>query len=240
MTKAIDKTFLKEQAGNYGISIQEEELEKFYCYSHMLVEWNGKVNLTAITEPEKIVVKHFLDSLLLLRFLPEKPYSLIDVGTGAGFPGIPLAIMRKDMRLTLLDSLNKRLLFLKELCEAIEIPVNLVHARAEDAGRSLEYREQYDVATARAVAALPVLCEYCLPLVKKGGCFIAMKGPESDEEILESKKAIELLGGKQSRIENFELNGEEKMERRIIVIGKFSATPPKNPRISAKINKQHL
>ena len=146
------------------------------------------MNLTAITEPREIVRKHFVDSLTLLSCLPEGELSLIDVGTGAGFPGVALAIARPDIRLTLLDSLNKRLIFLKAVCEELSVPVTLIHARAEEAGRKPELRERFDVATARAVAALPALCEYCLPFVRPGGVFLAMKGPDGEEERRKAEK----------------------------------------------------
>ena len=242
----IDYTLLREYCAPYGVALDEAACEKFDRYAQLLVEWNEKMNLTAITKPEDIVLKHFADSLTALPLLPQKQgISLIDVGTGAGFPGIPLAIARPDIRLTLLDSLNKRLIFLQEVCHELGIAAQTVHARAEEGGRKPELRERFDVATARAVAALPVLSEYCLPFVKKGGCFIAMKGPESDAECHAAAKAIPLLGGEAPRVHALLLpkepkEGVEQMERRLFVIDKIKHTPPQYPRPSAKIAKAPL
>lgn len=241
MNDGIDKSFLCEQAELYGITINNEAAERFTIYSRMLIEWNKKINLTAIIEPKEIVVKHFIDSLILMPMLPDRQCSLIDVGTGAGFPGLPLAIMNKNIQLTLLDSLNKRLLFLKNCCTELGIQVHLVHARAEEAGSKPEIREKFDVVTARAVAALPVLCEYCLPLAKIGGKFIAMKGPDGEAETDSAKKAISMLGGKLTAIERRQLTAkDETMERRLIIIDKIVSTPSKYPRNSAKIKKEPL
>lgn len=165
----IDVTQLKTCAAAFEVEVDDLLAQRLDIYARLLVEWNEKMNLTAITEPNAIVIKHFVDSLTVSRYLPEGPVALVDVGTGAGFPGVPLALYRDDIQLTLLDSLNKRLLFLKEVCTALGLPATLVHARAEEAGRQPAYRERFDVATARAVAALPTLCEYCLPLVKPHG-----------------------------------------------------------------------
>ena len=230
----------------YGVTVSRDAAARLDIYASLLVEWNQKMNLTAITDPEGIVLKHFADSLTALPLLPEtKGCSLIDVGTGAGFPGVPLAILRPDIRLTLLDSLNKRLVFLKELCAAIEVPVTLIHARAEEGGRRPELREQFDVAIARAVAALPTLCEYCLPFVRVGGRFIAMKGPDGEAELAAAEKALSLLGGQTDQVERIRLpkaplTGEETVERRLIVIQKVDPTPAKYPRPSAKISKAPL
>ena len=237
----FDRQLLKDKAQSINVSLNEEAVNRFEIYAKMLIEWNQKVNLTAITEPEQIITKHFIDSLTLVPYLPSNSFSLIDVGTGAGFPGIPLAIIRGDMKLTLLDSLNKRLLFLNELCGKLKIPAEIIHARAEEAGRKLDMREKHDIATARAVASLPVLCEYCLPFVKVNGKFIAMKGPEGEEEAKSSDNAIKLLGGKINQIEKITLEDkEEKLKRRLIIIRKVSSTNSKYPRNSAKIAKQPL
>lgn len=237
----FDRQLLKDKAQLINVSLDEEAVNRFELYAKMLIEWNQKVNLTAITEPEQIIMKHFIDSLTLFPCLPSNSFSLIDVGTGAGFPGIPLAIVRNDMKLTLLDSLNKRLLFLKELCTALSIPADIIHARAEEAGKKTEMREKYDFATARAVASLPVLCEYCLPFVKVNGEFIAMKGPDGEEEAKSSDNAIKLLGGRLNKIKKVTIEEtKEKFERRLIIIRKVSATNSKYPRNSAKIVKQPL
>lgn len=242
----IDKDLLKEYTAPFGISPDDAACDKLDRYARLLVEWNEKMNLTAITAPEDIVLKHFADSLTALPLLPEKAgISLVDVGTGAGFPGIPLAILRPDIRLTLLDSLNKRLVFLQAVCEEVGIAATTVHARAEEGGRDNALRERFDVATARAVAALPVLSEYCLPFVKVGGRFIAMKGPESDAEVSGAARAIGLLGGAAPVGHALTLpaqpkDGVEPLERRLFVIEKVRPTPPAYPRPTAKIKKAPL
>ena len=242
----IDRELLCALTAEYGVQLNAEALDKLDTYAALLVEWNEKMNLTAITDPTGSVVKHFTDSLAAVPLLPQKQgISVIDVGTGAGFPGIPFAIARPDVRLTLLDSLNKRLLFLEEVCRELDIPVQRIHARAEEGGRKPELREQFDVATARAVAGLPVLLEYCLPFVKKGGCFVALKGPDSDEEHRNSEKALAKLGGRTTAVHKLTLpvtprEGLEQQERRIFVFEKVQATPPAYPRASAKISKAPL
>lgn len=203
----INLDLLQGAAAGYGLDIRSDLAEKLDRYAELLVEWNQKMNLTAITDPTDMVVKHFLDSLLAAGSLPEGEASLIDVGTGAGFPGVVLALYRRDIRLTLLDSLNKRLVFLKELCDQLQLPVTLIHARAEEGGKKPELREQFDVATARAVASLPVLCEYCLPFVRPGGRFIALKGPDSEAEQGAAKRAMDLLGGIPSKGQRISFSG---------------------------------
>lgn len=242
----IDTDLLRAYAAEYGIAVSDEACKKFDRYAELLIEWNQKMNLTAITEPHDIVLKHFTDSMTALSVLPEKTnLLLIDVGTGAGFPGIPLAIMREDIQLTLLDSLNKRLIFLKEVCDALGIRAQLIHSRAEEGGRNPKLREQYDVAIARAVAAMPVLSEYCLPFVKTGGCFIAMKGPDSDAEMQAATRAVQVLGGRVSAVKELILpcqphDGVEPLGRRLFIIDKEKMTPPRFPRQSAKIAKEPL
>lgn len=222
-----------------GISVDSEALSRFQKYAKLLVEWNEKINLTAITDPEGIVIKHFLDCALLLKHI-KLPVGakVIDVGTGAGFPGMVLKILRPDINLTLLDGLNKRLVFLNAVAEAINLSVETVHLRAEEAGQKPLYRESFDLATARAVAKLNTLYEYCLPLVKTGGCFCAMKGPSAEEEIKLASKASGILGGSKAQIKTETLTGEES--RAFVLVKKISQTPPKYPRISAKISKQPL
>ena len=173
-----DYEHAKALFGRYGLELSAGCYEKLDYYASFLVEYNQKVNLTALTAPEEILIKHFLDSMLLTRHV-QIPLgaSLIDVGTGAGFPSVPVLLLREDLQLTLLDSLNKRIVFLQQLAEKLGIRVRCIHARAEEAGRMPELREQFDLATARAVAAMPVLTEYCIPFVKPGGIFVAMKGP---------------------------------------------------------------
>lgn len=230
---------LREAALTYGFTLDEKQLTAFECYAETLVEWNEKINLTAIVQPEEIAIKHFLDSLLLLDAYELPPNaSLIDVGTGAGFPSVPCKLARADIRLTLLDSLNKRVLFLNALCEALGITAQTVHARAEDGGRNPKLREQFDVATARAVANMRELTEYCMPFVKVGGVFVALKGYEIDEELEQAKPAIKLLGGKVIGVEKYILPDESK--RAIVMIKKISQTPTKYPRQPAKIAKMPL
>ena len=235
----IDIAYLMNLCGQYELPLTQEQAEKLDVYAGLLVEWNQKMNLTAITEPKAIVEKHFLDSLLLLKAaeLPENT-SLIDVGTGAGFPSVPVGILRGDLNLTLLDSLNKRLMFLEAVCSQVGVKARRVHARAEEAARKPEFREQYEVATARAVANLPVLCEYCLPYVKVGGRFIALKGAEAEQETQAAKKAISLLGARLQEVKAFTL--PDGGRRGIVVIEKISQTPTKYPRPSGTIAKSPL
>ncbi len=222
-----------------GIKVDDTAKERLIKYADLLVEWNEKINLTAITDPEGIVVKHFLDCALLLTAvkLPEKA-KVVDVGTGAGFPGMVLKILRPDIEITLMDGLNKRLVFLDEVAKKLDLEVRTVHLRAEEAGKNPSYREKFDLATARAVSRQGVLYEYCLPLVKVGGIFCAMKGPSAAEELAEARKAAGILGGGKAEIKETTLTGEEK--RCFIITKKISQTPPKYPRISAKISKQPL
>ncbi|MEM1486086.1 16S rRNA (guanine(527)-N(7))-methyltransferase RsmG [Oscillospiraceae bacterium PP1C4] len=235
----IDKAKLGEYCAAMEIKLTEQQLDQFDCYAQTLVEWNQKINLTAIVKPEEIVIKHFVDSLSLLAAvkLPQGA-RMIDVGTGAGFPSVPIKIVRPDVNLTLLDSLNKRIVFLGELSAVLGQKNACIHFRAEEAGQNPLYRERYELATARAVAHLRELSEYCLPFVKQGGVFAALKGGEIDTEIEEASKAIELLGGKIEQVKRFSLPDESK--RTIIVIKKISQTSTKYPRPSAKIAKNPL
>ena len=202
---------------------------KFEKYMNILLDWSSKINLTAITEKEDIILKHFKDSLSVEKHIPSGA-RVIDVGTGAGFPGVPLKIVRNDISLTLLDSLNKRIKFLDELLKELDInDVETVHSRAEEAGHNKAYREQYDIAISRAVANLSVLSEYLLPFVKVGGYAICMKGPNIEEELNNSKTAIKELGGEIERIENFKLETTD-IERNIILIKKVKPISGKYPR----------
>lgn len=222
-----------------GIDITEEKLSALEKYAELLKEWNEKMNLTAITDDEGIAVKHFIDSMTILKHNKPKPGDkVIDIGTGAGFPGIPLKITEPQIELTLLDSLNKRLVFLDAVCTELSIKAELLHSRAEDGARTEEHREQYDIVVSRAVAALPALCEYCLPYVRVGGCFLAMKGPDAEEELHQAENAIRLLGGKTDTIDSLTL--PDGSERNIIRIIKSSPTPEKYPRRGTKINKNPL
>ncbi len=218
------------------LELTREVYEKLNIYAEFLVEYNKNVNLTAITEPREILVKHFIDSILISKFADIKPKSaLIDVGTGAGFPSIPLKIYRPDLKITLLDSLNKRIIFLQQLCEKLNIEAEFIHGRAEDISKMPEYREKFDVSCARAVANMSLLTELCLPFVKVGGAFISMKGPSEDISV--GNNAINLLGGTIEKEAEYFLENEE---RRVITIRKISQTPPKYPRNSAQIKKKLL
>ena len=222
----------------FDLPLNEDIESKFKKYAEMLVETNKKFNLTAITEPDDIYIKHFADSISCQEFI--NPGSrVIDVGTGAGFPGVVLKIARPDIKLTLLDSLNKRLTFLDTVLNDIGLDSELVHSRAEEGGKNKLYREKFDIAVSRAVARLNVLCEYCLPYVKVGGLFVAMKGPNADEELDGAENALKLLGGKVEKVHKFNLPCDEG-ERTIIVIKKVKPTPKQYPRISGKIKSQPL
>lgn len=230
---------LKAMAGEIGISLSSDMINQFDKYSHFLLEYNEKINLTAITDPAEIERKHFLDSLYLLKEMDfPSNASLIDVGTGAGFPGLPLKIVRNDIHLTLLDSLNKRLIFLEQLSQMLGQDNQLVHGRAEQMSHEIAYRESFDIATARAVASLSALCEYCLPYVKVGGVFAAYKGPDIENEAGYAKRAISLLGGELSIIKEYELPGGDK--RTLVLIKKIGKTPKEYPRRGTKIAKQPL
>lgn len=231
--------FLKNAAEAEEFALSDNQLAAFQKYAELLVEWNQKMNLTAITEPEEIAVKHFVDSLMLLKYIdiPENG-ALIDVGTGAGFPGIPIKIFSPSVQVTLLDALNKRVGFLDTVSKALRQNNRCLHLRAEEGGRKPELREQFDVATARAVASMATLAEYCLPYVKVGGVFAALKGFEIEEELEEAKPAIKLLGGKIERVEQYTLVGEQK--RSVVIIKKISQVSTKYPRSSAKMAKNPL
>lgn len=208
--------------------VNDEQQKNFFEYMNLLLEWNEKINLTAITEPCEVIKKHFLDSLTILDEIKENE-SVIDVGTGAGFPGIPLAICSKA-NFILVDSLNKRINFLKEVKEKINLNnIEIYHARAEEFAKNKLYREKFDVAVSRAVAPMNILVEYLIPFVKVGGKIVCMKGPKAEEELEEAKKAIEILGGKVEQIKEFNL-GEEQISRKIIIIKKIKNTPNKYPR----------
>lgn len=233
------RDLLYAEAQKVGFLLSKEQLDRFQLYLEFLLETNKSVNLTAIREPEEVVRKHFIDCLTLLKVceIPQGA-SIADVGTGAGFPGMVLKIVREDLRLTLIDSLKKRLNFLDALCEKLGLSAKTLHLRAEEAGRAPQTREKFDVAAARAVASLNVLSEYCLPLVKPGGTFIAMKSLKAQEELAEAERAIALLGGGSAKIETIPLY--EDMTRTFVLVEKKRTTPPKYPRQSGKIAKAPL
>lgn len=228
---------LLNYAKDYGINLDEKAPERFKIYYNFLVEYNKHTNLTSITEEKDVIIKHFLDSIIVSKFLELTPgLRLIDVGTGAGFPGVPLKIANPEIDLTLLDSLNKRIIFLNKLVEKLGLTSEIFHNRAEECGKNKKFREKFNIVTSRAVAKLTVLSEYCLPLLKVGGYFVSLKGSNVENEIEESKKSIEVLGGKIERVEKFDLP-EGKGGRAIVIIKKISSTPGKYPRSNANISK---
>ena len=233
------KNKLKEISKEINIELNEEQLNKFKKYMDLLLEWNEKINLTAITEEDEVILKHFVDSMTVLKYI-EDGASFVDVGTGAGFPGIPVSIVNNNINVTLVDSLNKRINFLEEVISEIELKnIKSIHSRAEDFGQNKQYREKYDISVSRAVANLSVLVEYLLPLVKVGGKCICMKGSEVEEEITNAKFAIKELGGKIEFVDEFCLPGTD-IKRNIIVIRKEKETPKKYPRKSGTPSKQPL
>ncbi|KGJ48471.1 16S rRNA methyltransferase [Clostridium sp. NCR] len=226
---------LKKGIEDLGLKCSDETIDKFSKYREILVEWNQKMNLTGIEEEKEVYIKHFLDSVAAVK----KGYikdgmSIIDVGTGAGFPGLPLRICLENSKVTLLDSLNKRINFLSEVCTNINIDdIELIHGRAEDFGKDEKYREQYDIATARAVAGLPILMEFCVPFIKVGGYFVCLKGPNADTELEESRKAMEVLGLEFVEKIDVELP-EIELKHNIVVFKKVNSTPAKYPRKAGK------
>ena len=227
--------FIISEFQKCNIELSQDKADKLLKLYEFLVEYNQNVNLTAITDFEEVVVKHFIDSVLPFSMIDIKENSsFIDVGTGAGFPSIPLMIVRPDLKGTLLEALNKRCVFLEKACELTGVDVKVVHGRAEDYAK--EKREAFDFATARAVAAMPVLCEYCIPYVKTGGRFIALKSVNEDETLCE--KAVNVLGGKIAEIKDYTItNGDN---RRLFIIDKVSQTPTKYPRNPSMIKKKPL
>ncbi len=220
----------------YNLELSEELYRKLDIYADFLVEYNQNVNLTALTEPHDILYKHFIDSILLALHVDIKENSrIIDVGTGAGFPSVPIKLFRPDVKITLLDSLNKRIVFLQKLCEKLEIDAEFVHGRAEDISKNAEYREKFDISCARAVANMSLLSELCIPFVKIGGIFTAMKGPT--EDIMLGSNAVDILGGTIESIKDYAIEDEG---RKVVVVRKISQTPTKYPRNSSQIKKKNL
>ena len=233
----------KELMCSYGkqidIEFNDKQLNQFYEYMNLLLEWNEKINLTAIIEPEEIILKHFIDSLTINKYIGENK-TLADVGTGAGFPGIPLKIYRSDLKVTLVDSLNKRINFLNEVISKLDLKdINTVHSRIEDFGKDKKYRESFDYVTARAVSNLTTLSEYLIPISKVNGKCICMKGNDIEEEVNNSKNAVNLLGGKIAKIDYFELPNSD-ISRNVIVIDKIKNTPNKYPRKAGLPSKEPL
>lgn len=229
---------LSKKLKQININIEENKVEKFYKYMKLLLEWNEKINLTAITEETDIVLKHFVDSLTILKYI-SKGESIVDIGTGAGFPGVPIAIMRNN-DITLVDSLNKRINFLNDVKEKLNLKnIETIHARAEEFGQNKNYRENFDIAISRAVARLNILVEYLLPTIKIGGKVICMKGSDIKEELDEARFAIKELGGEIMESQEFYLPDTD-MKRTIIVIQKIKETPNKYPRKAGMPAKEPL
>lgn len=233
----INKELLRNQSADFGVGLDETALDRFDIYAKLLVEWNEKMNLTGITAPDEIVTKHFVDSLAVSKHWDLKAdMRLVDVGTGAGFPSIPLLIANPHINAVLIDSLAKRLTFLQAVLDECGLKATLIHGRAEELGKDPSLRETFDIATARAVAPMNVLAEYCLPFVKIGGKLIALKG--SDDDVTPATEAIATLGGEIAHLDSYNLpNGDG---RSVAVISKISQTPTKYPRKNKKITTQPL
>ena len=230
---------LTKLASKIEIELSLDEIEKLYKFMYLLLEWNEKINLTAITEPEDIILKHFVDSITIKKYIKSEN-KVLDMGTGAGFPGIPLKIISSDTYFTLVDSLNKRIIFLNEVCDKLKLnKIENIHSRAEELAKNKKYREQYDVVTSRAVARLASLVEYMLPFVKVGGRCICMKGSNVDEELIEAKKAINVLGGEIEKVDKFLLPNSD-IERNIVIIKKIKNTSCKYPRKPGTATKQPI
>ena len=233
------KNIMKTNVKLLSIELSDVQLEQFYQYMNILIEWNKVMNLTGITAPEEIITKHFIDSLTVLNKINRND-RIIDVGTGAGFPGIPIKIAFPETKIVLLDSLNKRINFLNEVISVLKLDkIKTIHGRAEDYGKDKKYREMYDVSIARAVAPLNILLEYLIPFTKVGGKSLCMKGANSEEEICSSKRAIEILGGKLVHTEEFFIPGTD-MKRRIVEIEKTKKTETKYPRKAGIPSKEPL
>ena len=230
---------LKDSMKKINIEITEKQVDDFYNYMNLLLEWNEKINLTAITEENDIILKHFVDCGTILKYIKDNS-SIIDIGTGAGFPGIPLKILNNSLKITLMDSLNKRIIFLNNVIDELKLSnIEAIHARAEELARNKNYREKYNISTSRAVANLSTLSEYMLPFVKKDGIAISMKGSNIDEELNNSKKVIKILGGKIEKIDNFNLAETDNL-RNIIIIRKIEKTPKEFPRKAGKPSKEPI
>ena len=231
----IMKHYLKE----LNIELSSEQIKQFYEYMNLLIKWNTVMNITSITDPNEIIIKHFVDSLTVLNKV-EKTCSIIDVGTGAGFPGIPIKIVYPNTQITLLDSLNKRINFLNEVINKLKLKnIVAIHGRAEDFGNDVKHREKYDIAVARAVASLNILSEYLMPFVKLGGKCLCMKGPDIKEEELKSKNAVSILGGEEIKRYEFSLPYTD-IKRTIIEINKAKCTPKEYPRKAGIPSKNPL
>lgn len=232
------KIFFEEECKRNNIKCDLEKSEEYYKYMKGIIEWNEKINVTAITDEKEFVVKHIVDSLTISEFA-RNSNSLIDIGTGAGFPGIPLKIDNENLNVTLIDSVNKKLNVIRSISEEIGLKkLDIIHTRAEDLANNPDYRERFDIATTRAVSRLNTIAEYMLPFLKIGGKAICMKGPNYEEEVEEARKAINILGGKIELVENLIIDGE--YERNIVVIEKIKSTPKQYPRGKSKPVKEPI
>lgn len=235
----IDYELLKNEAQKIGIELDTYGLDRFDSYAERLVRWNSHVNLTAITEPEDIVIKHFADSLYPLKYIHMTAgQKVVDVGSGGGFPGLPMLIVNPAIEVNFVDSVGKKLAFVKDVLRNSGLFGTVTHKRAEEIGKDSEYREQYDYAVARAVAPLNILCEYCLPLVRVGGLFVSLKGSSGKDELRQAEKAIKTLGGELAKFEEYSLSNGDG--RSLIIIRKISQTPTKYPRKTKKIDTRPL
>lgn len=232
---------MKRAANDVDMEFTEVQYEQFIKYMRLLQEWNEKINLTAITEDEDVIKKHFIDCIKAFKSEPIKnAKTIIDVGTGAGFPGLPIAIMNPEVEVTLLDSLNKRINFLNLVVRELGLKnVTTIHSRAEDGARNPKLREKFDVATSRAVANMAVLSEFCMPYVKKGGHFVALKGPSIDEELQNGSNAIKILGGELKEIIKVSIE-ETDLQHNIVEVKKVNTCPKTYPRKAGTINKKPL
>ncbi len=235
------KQLLIDATKALNLSINQKQIEQFILYKDLLLEWNNKINLTAITDEKEIILKHFIDSISMMTVYKIKDnINVIDVGTGAGFPGVPLKIMCNNINLTLLDSLNKRIKFLNELVDRLQLEnVRCIHSRAEDSGKDKTYRQKYDLCVSRAVANLSVLSEYCLPFVSVGGYFISFKSVNIDNELKEAEQAIKQLGAKLESINTIKIPYSD-IEHSIIIIKKIQQTPEQYPRKAGIALKQPI
>ncbi len=236
-----NKELLKKCCLDMNIDLSDEKADKFMRYKDLLLEWNEKINLTAITEEKEIVIKHFADCISIgSNFKFEKGASIIDVGTGAGFPGVPVKIVFDDVKMTLLDSLKKRITFLEEIVKELSLEnVTCIHSRAEDGGQNPDLRESFDYCVSRAVARISVLCEYCLPFVKVGGTFISLKGPDAENEVKDGENAIKKLGGKVEDIIDVKIPFSD-LDHKLVIIKKVAPTPKAYPRKAGTASKKPL
>ena len=232
------QNIFKEECSKNNMEFKENVSEKFYQYMNLILEWNEKINVTAIKDEKEFIVKHFIDSLTISSFVRDSD-RVLDIGTGAGFPGIPVKLYHPNIDATLIDSVNKKIMVLNDVIKKLQlVKIEALHIRAEDLAKDLNYRESFDVVTTRAVSSLATISEYMLPFVKVGGMAICMKGPNIEQELEDSKKAIKLLGGEIEKIEKIQIDNE--FERNIIVIKKTNKTDKKYPRGQGKPAKEPI